>query len=214
MQRQVIDPVERPHWLASGDFTEADDPFQLFAVWFEEAARAEPADPNAMTLATIDADGMPNARMVLLKDADERGFVFFTHAGSAKGCELAACPRAALVFHWKSLNHQVRVRGLVDPTSAAEADDYFASRPRQSQIGAWASRQSTPLESRSVLEAAVASYAAKYAEAVQRPPHWCGYRVVPWAIEFWHGRPFRLHDRIVFKRTRVGEPWSKTRLYP
>jgi pyridoxamine 5'-phosphate oxidase len=214
MQHEAMDPVERPRWLASGDFTEADDPFQLFAVWFEEAARAEPADPNAMTLATVDADGMPNARMMLLKEVDERGFVLFTHASSAKGHELAACPRAALVFHWKSLKRQVRVRGLVEPASASEADDYFSSRPRQAQIGAWASRQSTPLESRSVLEAAVASYAAKYPDAVPRPPHWCGYRIVPRAIEFWHDRSFRLHDRIVFERTRAGEPWSKTRLYP
>lgn len=167
-----------------------------------------------MALATVDADGMPNARMVLLKDVDERGFVFFTHASSVKGCELGVCPRAALVFHWKSLERQVRVRGVVEAASAAEADDYFASRPRQSQLGAWASRQSTPLESRSVLEAEVASYEAKYTRAVPRPPHWCGYRVTPLSIEFWLNRPFRLHDRIEFKRTRAGEPWRKTRLYP
>jgi pyridoxamine 5'-phosphate oxidase len=214
MQFEAIDVVERPRRLASGDFTEADDPFQLFSVWFEEAARAEPCDPNAMTLATVDADGTPNARMILLKGVEERGFVFFTHTSSVKGCELAACPRAALVFHWKSLKRQVRVRGLVEPASAAQANDYFASRPRQSQIGAWASRQSTPLESRLVLEAAVANYAAKYSDAVPRPPHWCGYRVVPLAIEFWQECPFRLHDRVVFKRTQAGDPWTKTRLYP
>src|SRR5262245_3805497 len=209
-----IDTANRPHWVVSGDFTQADDPLQLFAVWFEEAARAEPCDPNAMALATVDADGMPNARMVLLKDVDARGFVFFTHSSSVKGCELGACPRAALVFHWKSLERQVRVRGLVEPTTAAEADSYFASRPRQSQIGAWASRQSTPLESRTILETAVEDYAAKYAGLVPRPPHWCGYRVVPWSIEFWLNRPFRLHDRILFTRIKSVEPWNKTRLYP
>lgn len=209
-----LDPIERPHPAASGDFTEAEDPFALFAAWFEDAARAEPADPNAMALATVDADGMPNVRMVLLKDVSDHGFVFFSHATSVKGCELGACPRAALVFHWKSLKRQVRVRGLVEPASAAEADDYFASRPRLSQIGAWASRQSTPLESRAVLEAAVESYGSKYADAVPRPAHWGGYRIVPLSIEFWHDRPFRLHDRIEFKRSRAGEPWRKTRLYP
>ena len=213
MASEVSDPA-RPRWLASGDFTQADDPLQLFAVWFEEATRAEPADPNAMTLATVDADGMPNARMVLLKDVDKRGFVFYTHAGSAKGCELAACPRAALVFYWKSLKRQVRVRGTVELTSAEEANDYFASRPRQAKIGAWASLQSMPLDSRAVLEAALASYAAQYGDAVPRPPHWCGYRVVPRAIEFWQDRPFRLHDRILFQRNGPGDAWSKTRLYP
>lgn len=211
---EVMDAVEQPHWLVTGDFTLADDPFQLFAAWYEDARSAEPSDPNAMTLATVDADGMPNARMVLLKDAGRRGFVFYTHATSAKGCELEVCPRAALVFHWKSLKRQVRVRGLVETATAAEADDYFASRPRISQIGAWASRQSTPLESRSILEAAVASYSEQYADVVPRPPQWCGYRVVPLAIEFWHERPFRLHDRVVFKRGRAEEPWIKTRLYP
>lgn len=207
-------PIEHPPWLTSDDFTEAAEPLQLFAAWFAEAARAEPADPNAMTLATVDPDGVPNARMVLLKGFDERGFVFYTHIGSPKGRELEACPGAALVFHWKSLTRQVRVRGSIEPVSAAEADDYFASRPRQAQIGAWASRQSAPLESRSAFEAAVARYTAKYVGTVPRPPHWSGYRVVPRSIEFWHDRPFRLHDRIEFKRSRPGEPWSKTRLYP
>ncbi len=214
MRFEVIDRTEQTQGLASGDFAEADDPFYLFAVWFQEAAGTEPADPNAMSLATVDADGMPNVRMVLLKDVDERGFVFFTHSSSAKGCELSACPRAALAFHWKSLRRQVRVRGLVEPVSAGEADAYFATRPRQSQIGAWASRQSMPIESRSVLEAAVASFSEKYANVVPRPPHWCGYRVVPQSIEFWHERPFRLHDRIVFKRAQTGELWTRTRLSP
>jgi pyridoxamine 5'-phosphate oxidase len=214
MEPDVLEAVDQPQWLSSGDFTQADDPFQLFRVWFEDATRSELNDPNAMALATVDADGMPNVRMVLLKDADESGFMFFTHATSIKGCEVGACPRAALVFHWKSLKRQVRVRGVVQPASEAESDAYFASRPRQSQIGAWASRQSTPLESRSVLEAAIESYSAKYADTVPRPPHWGGFRVVPLSIEFWHDRPFRLHDRIEFKRSQAGEPWRKTRLYP
>jgi pyridoxamine 5'-phosphate oxidase len=140
--------------------------------------------------------------------------VFYTHVGSAKGRELAACPRAALVFHWKSLKRQVRVRGSVEPVGAEEADEYFAGRPWQARIGAWASRQSEPLESRAVFEAAVAHHGAKYGETVPRPPHWSGYRVVPRSIEFWHDRPFRLHDRIEFRRSWPGEPWSKTRLYP
>jgi pyridoxamine 5'-phosphate oxidase len=214
MTENVIETVGRPHWMASGDFTQADDPFQLFAAWFEEAARTELNDPNAMTLATIDADGMPNARMILLKGVDERGFVFFTHATSAKGSELTAAPRAALVLHWKSLRRQVRVRGTVESASAAECNEYFAGRPRQSQIGAWASQQSKPLESRAHLEASIARCEAKYTDPVPRPPHWCGYRVLPRAIEFWQERPFRLHDRIVFQRTAAGEPWAKTRLYP
>jgi pyridoxamine 5'-phosphate oxidase len=213
MQSEVVDAVVL-RWLASGDFCEADDPFQLFSVWFEEAARSEPADPNAMALATVDADGMPNARMVLLKNMNEHGFVFFTNSSSIKGCELDACPRAALVFHWKSLKRQVRVRGSVESVTTVEADNYFACRPRQSQIGAWASQQSMPIESRSALEDAVRVYAAKYPDVVPRPPHWCGYRIVPEAIEFWHERPFRLHDRIAFKRTSAGDPWTKARLSP
>jgi pyridoxamine 5'-phosphate oxidase len=141
-------PIEHPSWLTSGDFTAADEPFRLFAAWLKDATAAEPRDPTAMTLATVDADGMPNARMVLLKGADERGFVFYTNTESQKGRELAAQAKAALVFHWKSLNRQVRVRGTVEPVTAAEADAYFASRPKQAQIGAWASKQSAPLESR------------------------------------------------------------------
>jgi pyridoxamine 5'-phosphate oxidase len=168
-----------------------------------------------MTLATVDADGMPNARMVLLKGADERGFVFYTNLGSQKGQELDARPKAALVFHWKSVNKQVRVRGPVERVTDEEADAYFATRPKQAQIGAWASKQSTPLESRLAFEKAVALTAAKYAlGAVPRPPFWSGFRIVPLQIEFWQDRPFRLHDRIVFKRDAVGGAWSKTRLYP
>ncbi len=208
-------PIEHPTWLTSGDFTAADEPLRLFSAWLTEATASEPRDPTAMTLATIDADGMPNARMVLLKGVDERGFVFYTNVESQKGRELAARPKAALVFHWKSLNRQVRVRGTVEPVTAAEADAYFATRPKQAQIGAWASKQSAPLESRLAFEKAVALYAAKYAlNAVPRPPNWSGYRIVPREIEFWHDRPFRLHDRIVFVRASLGAPWSKTRLYP
>jgi len=208
-------PIEHPSWLTSGDFTAADEPFRLFGAWLGEATAAEPRDPTAMTLATIDADGLPNARMVLLKGVDERGFVFYTNIDSQKGRELDVHPLAALVFHWKSLNRQVRVRGSVERVTEAEADVYFATRPQQAQIGAWASKQSAPLESRLAFEKAVALYAAKYAlGTVPRPPNWSGYRIMPLRIEFWHDRPFRLHDRIEFTRTDLSAPWSKTRLYP
>jgi pyridoxamine 5'-phosphate oxidase len=207
--------MKHPSWLTSGDFTAADDPFALFAAWLEQATATEPRDPTAMTLATVDADGLPNARMVLLKGADERGFVFFTNMDSQKGRELDAQRKAALVFHWKSLNKQVRVRGHVEHVADAEADAYFATRPKQAQIGAWASRQSRPLESRLAFEKAIAVYAAKYAlGTVPRPPYWSGYRIVPLMIEFWQDRPFRLHDRIDFRRASPDAPWSKTRLYP
>jgi pyridoxamine 5'-phosphate oxidase len=207
--------IEHPTWLTSGDFTAADEPFQLFAAWLKEATTTEPRDPTAMTLATVDASGIPNARMVLLKGFDEHGFVFYTNKDSQKGQELDAHAKAALVFHWKSSNRQVRVRGTVEPVSEAEADAYFATRPKQAQIGAWASQQSRPLESRLAFEKAIAVYAAKYAlGTVPRPAYWLGYRIVPLSIEFWQERPFRLHDRIVFGRTAPGEAWSKTRLYP
>lgn len=208
-------PIEHPTWLTSGDFTQADEPFRLFAAWLTEATATEPRDPTAMTLATVDADGLPNARMVLLKGADERGFVFYTNVISQKGRELDAHPKAALVFHWKSLNRQIRVRGTVETVTEAEADAYFATRPKQAQIGAWASKQSAPLESRLAFEKAVALYAAKYAlGTVPRPPNWSGYRVLPLRMEFWHDRPFRLHDRIEFVRENLSAPWNKTRLYP
>ena len=208
-------PIERTVKLMSGDFTEADEPMRLFAAWLEDATKSEPRDPTAMTLATVDRDGMPDARMVLLKSADDTGFVFFTNTESQKGQELGANPKAALVFHWKSLNRQIRVRGIVERVTDAEADAYFATRPKQAQIGAWASQQSRPLESRLAFEKAIAVHAAKYAlGATPRPPYWSGYRIVPSSIEFWHDRPFRLHDRIVFKRERPAAAWTKTRLYP
>lgn len=207
--------MEQPQPLTTGDFTEAAEPLALFAQWFEEAKRSEPADPNAMALATTGEDGTPNVRMVLLKDVDPRGFVFYTNTESRKGRELIAHPQAALMFHWKSLRRQVRVRGPVERVTEAEADAYFATRPRLSQIGAWASKQSSPLESRIAFEKAVARYTAKYpVGAIPRPPYWSGFRVLPLMLEFWHDRPFRLHDRVEYCRAAPGAAWSKTRLYP
>ncbi len=207
--------IEQQGWLKSSDFTEADEPLRLFAAWFADARAAEPNDPDAMALATVDTDGLPNVRMVLLKAYDERGFVFYTNEGSQKGHELAANAKAALVFHWKSLRRQIRLRGSVTLVSAAEADAYFASRARSSQIGAWASKQSSPLESRHAFEKALALQTARHAiGAVPRPPFWVGYRVSPTVMEFWHDRPYRLHDRIEFSRPDAGASWTKTRLYP
>jgi pyridoxamine 5'-phosphate oxidase len=200
--------------LTFGDLPETGDPLGLFGRWMQEAFKSEPRDAEAAALATVDSAGLPDVRMVLVKKFDERGFVFFTNSESAKGSELAGNPKAALVLHWKSLNRQVRVRGAVERVSEQESDDYFASRPRGAQVGAWASRQSRPLESRGVLEAAVARYENQYAEKVPRPTYWVGYRVVPLAIEFWADRPFRLHDRIVFTRAAPGKPWARERLYP
>jgi pyridoxamine 5'-phosphate oxidase len=208
-------PIQHPGGLTGGDFTEADEPLRLFAAWFSEAAAAEPTDPNAMTLATVDADGLPNARMVLLKGFDERGFVFYTNLDSQKGRELDARPKAALVFHWKSLTRQVRLRGPMERVGDAEADAYFATRPRLAQVGAWASKQSAPLESRMAFEKAITFYMAKFAVGtIPRPPHWSGFRLLPLVIEFWQDRPYRLHDRIEFRRPSPAAPWSRTRLYP
>ena len=192
-----------------------DDPVALFTEWLAMAGKKEPNDPNALCLATVDGHGMPDARMVLLKDFDERGFVFYTNTLSAKGRELAANPKAAMVFHWKSIRRQVRLRGPVTPVSDAEADAYFASRARDSRIGAWASKQSQPLESRFALEKRVAAKAAKFGLGkVPRPPHWSGYRLAPIEMEFWRDRPFRLHDRLQFFRDSPAAPWQTRRLYP
>jgi pyridoxamine 5'-phosphate oxidase len=200
---------------SAGDFFAATDPMALFAEWFATAQAHEINDPNGMALATADASGMPNVRMVLLKDVSGGGFVFYTNYESAKGRELLAAGKAALLFHWKSLRRQVRVRGTVAQVSAAEADAYYATRPLGSRIGAWASAQSRPLESRYALEKNVAFYGAKYALGqVPRPPHWSGFRVMPLEVEFWHDRPFRLHDRVVFRRGAAADAWSKERLYP
>jgi pyridoxamine 5'-phosphate oxidase len=199
--------------LTTSDFTEASEPWRLFETWMEEAKRSEPNDANAMALATVDPDGLPNVRMVLLKGVDEGGFVFYTNTQSNKGRELLATPKAAIVLHWKSLRRQIRARGPVTIVSDAEADAYFQSRPRDSRIGAWASQQSRPLESRFALEKAVAVNTARYAIGeVPRPPHWTGFRIAPVSMEFWQDRPFRLHDRVVFHRD--GESWRKERLYP
>jgi pyridoxamine 5'-phosphate oxidase len=199
----------------ASDFTGADEPLALFASWFKDAEAKEINDPNAMALATVDETGLPNVRIVLLKSFGPDGFVFYTNLESAKGRELSANAKAALCFHWKSLRRQVRVRGPVSRVSEEEADAYFASRPRGSRIGAWASKQSRPLESRLALEEAVVRYTAQYAiGAIPRPPHWSGFRLTPVEIEFWHDRPFRLHDRVVFRRASSDELWGRVRLYP
>lgn len=199
--------------LTDNDFVEAAEPYALFAQWLNDATASEANDPNALALATVDPEGMPNVRMVLLKGFDEQGFVFYTNYESAKGREILASMKAAMCFHWKSLRRQVRVRGPVEAVSAAEADAYYASRPRGSRIGAWASAQSRPLESRFALEKAVAEYTARYAIGeIPRPQHWSGFRIRPTSIEFWHDRPFRLHDRVQFQSEGAG--WTKARLYP
>lgn len=200
--------------LTSGDFTESDEPFRLFGAWLADATQHEPNDPNAVALASVDEDGLPNVRMVLLKGFDAAGFVFYTNFESAKGREILGQRKAAMCFHWKSLRRQVRLRGPVEIVDNAEADAYFASRPRGSRIGAWASKQSRPLEGRFALERAVAEYTARHAIGeIPRPPYWSGFRIVPKTIEFWHDRPFRLHDRVVFTRRDDGG-WDRTRLFP
>ena len=197
------------------DFTATSDPILLFRAWLSEAEKTEPIDPNAMALATVDASGLPNVRMVLLKAFGPDGFAFYTNLESAKGRELAAHPTAALCFHWKSLSRQVRARGPVAPVTAADADAYFASRTRQSRLGAIASRQSRPLQSRAALEADVAALAAKYGDGdIPRPEHWSGFRLEPVEIEFWQAGQFRLHDRIRFTRRGANDAWAKVRLYP
>jgi pyridoxamine 5'-phosphate oxidase len=206
-----MDPAE----AVDESLFEGDDPFGLFDRWLAAAEASEPNDPNAMCVATVDADGLPDARMVLLKGHDPRGFVFYTNAGSAKGAQLAGDPKAALLFHWKSLRRQVRIRGPVEAVSDTESDSYYASRPRGSQLGAWASDQSRPLPSREELERRVAEVDARFPDqAPSRPPFWRGYRVRPLAFEFWRDRRSRLHDRMVFRREALEEPWTTLRLYP
>jgi pyridoxamine 5'-phosphate oxidase len=200
--------------LSTVDFTEAADPFALFQLWFAEARAKEINDPEAMTLATVDRDGLPDARMVLCKGADARGLVFYTNVESAKGRELEGQPRAAGLFHWKSLRRQARFRGAVSEVTAAESDAYFASRPRGSQIGAWASQQSRTLASRADLEAAVEAFERRFGGDVPRPDYWRGYRLEPVEIEFWRDRRSRLHDRLLFRRTTTGGAWDKRLLYP
>ncbi len=200
---------------ANGDETIFDrtEPIGLFIEWLTQARAHEPNDANAMALSTVDADGMPDSRMVLLKDVDPRGFTFYSNRESAKGIQLEGQPSAALLFHWKSLRRQVRVRGAVESVTAEEADAYFASRARESRIGAWASDQSRPLESRQALQRAVSREEARFeGQEVERPPHWSGWRVIPSTVEFWRDRPFRLHDRLRF--TRTGEGWIRERLQP
>lgn len=209
-----------PAGSSTPDFSAAEDPFALFHAWMAEAEKSEINDPNAMSVATVDQSGLSNVRTLLLKGVDdassaERGFVFYTNFESAKGQELLATPKAALLFHWKSLERQVRIRGAVSLASHEEADAYYATRPELSRIGAWASQQSRPLSSRDVFEAKIQHYEQKFADGViPRPAYWSGFRVVPSEIEFWAARPFRLHDRIVFRRDAPHDSWHKTRLYP
>jgi pyridoxamine 5'-phosphate oxidase len=195
-------------------FFASDEPLQLFERWFRDAKAKEPNDANAMALATVDAAGAPDVRMVLLKDVDQRGFTFYSNAESAKGLQLGANPRAALCFHWKSLGRQVRVRGAVEPVSEEEADAYFRTRDRGARLGAWASDQSRELPDRLALEKRIAEFALKFGLGeVPRPPHWRGWRIAPQRIEFWKNMPFRLHDRLVFERD-ANMGWKKSRLFP
>ena len=211
MQQGWNDTIFQDDTMAGAD---QDDPTDLFQSWLNEAHETEPNDPTAMTLATVDAGGLPSARMVLLKGADARGFVFYTNTESQKGIELDATRQAALVFHWKSLRRQVRIVGSTQRVDDAEADAYFASRARGSKIGAWASDQSRPLEGRFELEKRVARFAAKFGTGnVPRPPHWTGYRVVPREMEFWQDKPFRLHERVVYRR-KEGGSWETGRIFP
>jgi pyridoxamine 5'-phosphate oxidase len=209
----VVDAPTAPHIVVM--IEEKPNPLDLFGEWYAAAEKSEPNDPSAMSVATVGPDGMPSLRMVLLKGYDAAGFVFYTNHESRKGRQLLAHPKAALLFHWKSLRRQVRVEGPVEPTTPQEADDYFATRARGSQIGAWASDQSRPLESRFALEKRVAAFAAKFVVGtVPRPPHWSGFRLAPLLIEFWQDGAFRLHDRLEYSRAAPGKPWTTRTLYP
>ena len=201
--------------LTSSDFTQAEDPFELFDLWFKEASATEVNDPEAMTLATVDESGLPDARIMLCKGVDDRGLVFYGNVESAKGRELAVNPKAAALFHWKSLRRQARFRGPVSPLPEPEVDAYFATRPRLSRIGAWASQQSRPLDSRAALEAAVEAHAKRFGEGeIPRPAYWRGWRMAPLEIEFWRDGAFRLHDRVLFSRNGPDAPWERRRLFP
>lgn len=203
------------HELTSSDFTARNEPFALFAEWLKEAESSEVNDPNAVALATVDENGLPNVRMVLLKGFDHNGFVFYTNFESQKGKEILGQKKAAMCFHWKTLRRQVRLRGPVEIVSDQEADEYFRSRARGSRIGAWASKQSRPLESRFALEKSVAEYAARFAIGeIPRPQYWSGFRISPLSIEFWRDQQFRLHDRVEFRRTTPEGDWEKVRMYP
>jgi pyridoxamine 5'-phosphate oxidase len=219
MTDSIIPPTpSRADYLDNGPrkmgWLEADEPISLFQKWLAKAGETEPNDPNAMSLATVDPSGMPDVRIVLLKGLSETGFVFYTNGKSPKGQQLAESGKAALCFHWKSWHRQIRVRGAVTPVSDAESDSYFAERARGSRIGAWASDQSRPVESREAMVDQVEAVEARFADTdVPRPPHWHGWCVAPDEIEFWQDGAFRLHDRILFKRQNAGG-WTKTRLYP
>lgn len=209
----VVKAFDAPHIVVM--IRETIDPLELFGTWYTEAEKAEPNDPSAMTLATVGPDGTPAARMVLLKDFDAHGFVFYTNYESRKGSHLLAHPKAALLFHWKSLRRQIRLEGAVSQTTEEEANAYFSTRARGSQIGAWASEQSRPLDSRFALEKRVAEYAAKHViGTVPRPPHWSGFRLQPLLIEFWQDGAFRLHDRLEYRRASPAQPWTTRTLYP
>jgi pyridoxamine 5'-phosphate oxidase len=200
--------------LTTGDFFGETDPITLFGRWQAAAAESEPNDPTAMAVASVDESGLPDVRMVLCRAVDARGFVFYTNFESAKGRELLSTRKAAALFHWKTQRKQVRIRGSVGVVTEAEADSYFAGRPRGSRLGAWASQQSRPLASRAVLEQAVAELDGKYPETVPRPPHWSGFRIQPLEMEFWADGAHRLHDRLLFSRTSLDAAWTTTRLYP